>query len=492
MNEFSDFDHVARVHARQAIHDAGYLRIVRIDIQVSGPALIDPIEIPVSRADFLGGCRWFSDLPDLPAGTYLVKFNAIGAGGDVIAHARTQQVVDPARPATIRLECDFSRGDVVLCIGPCPPGSPTPRPSASATPQPSPTPSFVPPSPSPSPGPLPPLAGWFDRVHGLHADDQGNVYLFGLKPKPWPDDYRIGRTVEIAPGGALRVLDKPNAPVKDLVLYEGYLNVSPSGGIDSFLGFAGAPPGTLPLGERLTANRTLMRLQDGQQFVGYNRHMLKGEFLRPWGASGGDGSYMALGTKDPKHVAGYLIGQSSGIVHVDRTKLVGGRSAAVERPLSLDVFVDFTKRTPVWTCKRGILMPGARPTDEPKVLVSRPAYGLTRVSAATKELLFTTYEAGDTQVRYVDAARGGAYTTAYTFLKGSPHRIEKGADGFIYVLLAEPPLPFDAASDGDPYMHEFPGTRAVRVVKMRFDAATKKLVEPQLIADTFQDPAPSW
>ncbi len=452
-------------------------RIDRFDISISGPALIKALEIPVSRADFNGGCQWLSEVYDLPPGTYLVTLNAYNAIGDVIAHAKGHESVDPTKPKTITFRCDFSTGRIVVCVGPC--GSPSP------TPSPSPISTF------PPPGPLPPIAGLFDRIHGLHADDQGNVYLFGLKPKPWPDDYHIGRTVEVTPSGATRVLERTRNPAHDYVVYEGDLSVATRGPA-TLQAFAGVVPKRLTYGTAsYSANTTYMKLGDGMQIVGYASHTIKADFLRPWGASAGlIGQIIAPGSVDPANAAGYMIAGAHGTMYVDRRALQGDRRAAVERPISLTLD-RVSIMGPIWTCKKGILTRGSNHLAPPRVLVSRPAYGLAQIVPLRSEVFFTTYEEGDTNIYYDDLATGAAPSIAYTFLAGTPHRIEKGADGAYYVLLAEGPLAFDAAS-GDPYMYEFPGKREVRVVKLRFDAAAKKLVDPKLIVDTFQNPAPSW
>lgn len=454
-------------------------RIHHFDVRISGPSLVDDLVIGVPRSAFGTGCRWLSQFYELPPGSYLVAINAVDTHGGIIATAEGHQFVDPSTPVTVKVRCDFSSGELRLCIGTCPSG-PTDPPSPNPT---------TPPSRPPSP-----IGGMFDRIHGLHADDEGNVYLFGLRPKPWTDPNRIGRIVEVAPGGAVRLVGPTKFPTSDFVMYEGEMSIVPFKGLDAMQALAGAPPHPGPTGkDPQSANATFTRFEDGRQVVGYSRKV-PGDFLRPWGASVGlVGQIIAVGSSDPTQAAGYLIADISGVKYVDRRGLPGNRAAATERPLSMVIDnLKFGVKKPIWTCKRGILTSGVNFLAPPVELVSRPAYGLTKIVPFTNEVLFTTYEDGESRVFYVDLGGNRVTRTAFTFDAGIPHRIEKGADGAFYILLTEGPLPSNAASGNDPYMYEFPGSNAVRVVKMRYDATAKKLIDPQLVVDTFRNPTPSW
>lgn len=490
-------------------------RIKWVQIEISGSSLTKAKKVEIAAADFGNDC-WKTLEFDLPPGEYLVKMVALDVDRKPVSTDQSQVVL--GKPgAAVELVCDFETWDPPIDFSPFPtfqptwapsPAPTTPPPSPNGSPSPTPTPVGSPTGPGgcvlPSPHvyPAPIVANpapYFERIHGLNADERGNVYLQGLRPKPWADDYRIGHMVEINPGGIRSLAEPLN---KGWVLYDADANLTPNCDSTWVTGFAGAPPDKYPPRPQppYTANQTWARFDNGFQNTAYLRDLIPGYFVRPWGASAQHpdavGFVSAPGEKDPAKLAGYMIvsWQIPPVVWVDRRALVGGREAATERPLSL--ILDPKNRRPIWSCKRGILAPasGNRPKADPQVLVSRPVYGLTRVHAGhrafSNEVLYTTYEDGDPKVYHVDLDRPATSKVAYTFKTGVPHRIERGLDGAFYVLLQQGPLPRDGA--GDPYMHEFPGSRNVRVVQLRFDDANDVLYDPRLVADSFTTSAPSW
>lgn len=485
---------------------------------VSGPNLPGGRMVRIPATDFTGRCLKVVHLDDLLPGRYHVVLDGRdGQGNYVGGNEGDVTVTRDGVVAGLTLRCQFTGGFI----------SPTPWPSPSPVPTATPTPSPVPPSPTPNACLSPNAATYpaaqvpnpalhFDRVHGLHADILGRVYLFGLRPQPWTDAYEFGRLLRVDQQGALVKLNQRSLFAgSELVTYEVEYFESKPCSAGPYFGFIGAKPRVPNYSQVFpaqSANHAMIRADNGSQSVSYLNLLGTGDFVRPWGASapsGAAGLHIGSGQKDPAKLAGYMIVPTHGglAASVDRMHLTGGRAAAVERPLAM--IMDRVRGLPVWTSKRGVLTVAKanKPKDPPRVLINRPVYGITRIAGVpinvaanrSNQVLLTTYTAGEQDVYYADLdahqgtpAQPAQLKVAFHFNAGIPHRIERGADGLFYVLLQQGPLPADAASGFDPYFHEYPGTNQIRVVQLRYDAVNKRLYDPRLVADSFTDPTPSF
>lgn len=487
-------------------------RIVKFTLKITGTSMIGAIEDEVTVAAFQGGCQLTKEIGDLPPGTYTVLMNGVDASGRPISSGtKSLELVAGGPPLVIPVKCDFTTGKLSVLIDCCSP-APTTAPSGGASPTPTPAPTVTPtPTATPTPPPADPTA-LMTLIHGLHADVQGNVYLFGNHrsvPAGIATQPR-GTIVKVAPDATMTELFAQPGPT----FFEG--DIDADGKLQAFSDLY-AFNTAVKYNHRLTVD-----LQTGAYSYTNFQFQRPTLFVPPWGASTLDQNgkliiapgyyYSQLVPRwEAVREPGAFSDTDPNMVAVGNVGTGGASTLAISRPVSMiwdpddgPVAGGTVLGRPIWSSGVGIFESNAMPpafTASWTTLIAGQTYGLAKVDESATGLLYTKYMQGDSKVyyTYLDGDKDSDPNTsatpveeiAFTFAANSrPLRIEKRAravpddgDNTFYVLLVEDPI--------TPALW-FPGKQQIRVVKLTYDPINRKLTNPALVVDSFSNPAPSW
>ena len=467
-------------------------RVDHIKVEITGTGLVDPLKKTLTRSQFTG-CDATLNLTGLAPGQYQVRFTSYNAAGDPVAYANGLATVALGTTPQLNLVCDFNMGSLDVNIHCCE-GSPTPVPA-------SPTP--VPASPTPVPTPAPPAvitASDIGDATGFAVDDQSNVYIFGFNPGTGWTPLTVPAFAASDEGRIVKVAGQSvDADWYDDVsaFHEGEIVLSRDG--------AGNVTGRKLLAESITywynsggAGSVASYIHQVDLDTPGASTLLKTPFTHqsPWSASTVDESTGAFYLTNGSNL-NFTTLWSWGVQRFAdpgvyaRTPFFGAIHPDTQPPnestRAISMSWDATNGVPVWASNRGILrtQPGAAVADAPLFEVDlagadASAYGMILVGTSPTRALFTQYGiAGAQSVYYAEA--GGTPAEAFAFTNGFPYRIEKGLDGYVYVMLS---------SENVSTMHV---ARGFRIVQMLWDDASRTLTPVKVVADKFAAGAPaSW
>lgn len=421
------------------VQQAAGSSVKTISAKVTGQNLVEPVVASVDLSQCVDGLATLN-FTNLPPGPVEVVVNAVDAEGKPLAWATGRAVIRPNETAKVTLKCSSTGGNLAIdfdCPELCGDGAS--------------------PSPTPTPPPVntaPDLGG----VSTINVDAQGNLYLLGRDPGTLdPARYdEHGRIVRINP--ATLTVEKPyvsddfRGPNDGEFTSTGAFNVFNAFNDVMRLNTTTAPAGMttaidLPRG---TDAHWVLTTDEQDKVIFHSFSYAVLTLLREGTAGAAPQPYYSS-----------RFGSNA-----------EGSSYAPKR-----MAYDHLGKVPVWSADIGFVTLGNL-SSAPNIVLRRvedlggklPA-AIEGVGPTSTKFLFTV--GTDKNVYIWDKTAGRAYASAATF-EHYPYEIERGPDGFFYVLTG----PSNNMSGGYWFSHS-----QYQVIKCRL--VGDKLEPIQTMVNTF-------
>jgi hypothetical protein len=452
--------------------------------------LVEPLTMTISRQAFMGPSA-VAEFKNLPFGKYIVTVNAVDAAGEVVAWAQDRNVqVAASTPTVVKLTCDFEhKGAITVDLYCCPSATPTVEPTPTPVPTPTPTPAN------------PAIVGAMHQTTGFAVDENSNIFLFGNDPG-------FVRTLGGSPSsttstgtgeGRIIKIDGHTLAVGTTPIFDDCRTIVEGEIRNGLL----KTQDTLDVGSSTPVNRRLsVDLATGDETA----------TLFITNSEGATSPMFAAATLDAAGNPFYGLGQNSsypnsgwnsvwlrndaGITfkadNITTSNLQIGTNVNAIRPFALS-YASSSNRL-IWSCDLGLIWvpysnattPVASTLGPANILLdlraqNKKPLGSVMLGTSGQEYLLTVQ--GDKNIYYWNATSGTALTTAFSFTNsiqlpifrnGTPYRIEKGLDGFYYVMLVgELVGNLTRYSDFDSY----------RIVRFTYNATSHLLESPLMVVD---------